>query len=245
MKKTFHSGMMVQPGRKVRAVIMIGAAEMKDLLVIDFEMCEVDRNVIKNTGVYLEHEIIQIGAVILNEKNKVTDHYSAYVKPHYGRITPIITELTGIIDMDVERAPELAEALKKFTNWVGDRDVTAASWSDTDQIQVSLEMEQKHIKNNRMMELIGGWVDLQKSYDDLIGVHWSTALGKALRNEKIETVGREHDGEVDAWNTALLIGELRKAGRELVIEPIEQSIEYHDEEPAESAFGNIFAQWKQ
>ncbi|MBQ0100045.1 MAG: hypothetical protein KBS39_00870, partial [Lachnospiraceae bacterium] len=90
---------------------MNGAAEMKDLLVIDFEMCEVDRNVIKNTGVYLEHEIIQIGAVILNEKNKVTDHYSAYVKPHYGRITPIITELTGIIDMDVERAPELAEAL--------------------------------------------------------------------------------------------------------------------------------------
>ena len=58
---------------------------MNDLLIIDFEMCEVDRAVIKNTGVYLDHEIIQIGAVILNEKNKITAEYSAYVKPHYGR----------------------------------------------------------------------------------------------------------------------------------------------------------------
>lgn len=217
---------------------------MNDLLVIDFEMCEVDRNVIKNTGVYLEHEIIQIGAVILNEKNRITDHYCAFVKPHYGHISDIIARLTGIIDLDVERAPELEEALKKFTNWLGDREVTAASWSDTDQIQVALEMEQKHIKNNRMQELIGGWVDLQKSYDDLIGVTHSTALSRAMKKENVVPEGREHDGEADAHNTALLIAALRKDGRDLVFAPIEDSVEYHDEEPEESAFGNLFAKLK-
>ena len=236
--------MIIQPGRKVRAVIMNGAAKMNDLLVIDFEMCEVDRNVIRNTGVYLEHEIIEIGAVILDGKNRITDSYRAYVKPKYGRITEIVSDLTGIIDMDLERAPGLEEALLKFAKWTEGKDLTAASWSDTDQIQLSVEMEQKQIKNPRMLELIGGWVDLQKSYDTFVGANRSTGLARALKNEGVTPEGREHDGADDARNTALLIASMRKAGKELVFEPIEESIEYTDEIPEESAFGSIFAKWK-
>ena len=214
-----------------------------NLLVIDLEMCEVDKNLFSKAGIYLDHEIIQIGACILNEKNKITEEYSAYVKPQYGTITPFISELTGIIDMDVEKAPELAKALRKFCEWLKDKDVIPCSWSDTDLIQLTLEMEQKKIKNDRIDTLTENWVDIQKSYDSLKGSNRSTALEKAMKAENVRPEGRAHDGCADAHNTALLIAELRKQGNELSLEPVNQNVEYTDTsvDGEETAFGSIFA----
>lgn len=218
---------------------------MNDLLVIDFEMCEVDRTVTKGTGVYLDHEIIQIGAVILNEKNRITDEYRAYVKPHYGTISKTISDLTGIIEMDVANAPELEAALKKFSNWIGNKEVTACSWSDSDEVQLSVEMEQKEIRNERISGLLEDWVDLQASYDKFTGATRSTALSRALKAQDVKPEGREHDGAADARNTALLIAKMRKDGKELEFTPLNESFEYTDsEEEGESAFGNIFANFK-
>ena len=214
-----------------------------DLLVIDFEMCEVDKNLYSKAGVYLDHEIIQIGACILNSKNKITEEYSAYVKPHYGQITPFITELTGILEMDVEKAPELPKALRKFCEWLRGKEVIPCSWSDTDLTQLSFEMEQKGIRNEEIQGMLDNWVDIQKSYDELVHSPRSTALERAMKAEGVRPEGRQHDGCADAHNTALLIAELRKQKKELSLEPVNQSVEYTDtaDEEEETAFGSIFA----
>jgi len=216
---------------------------MENLLVIDLEMCAVDRNVIKGRKICLDAEIIQIGAVLLGKKNRIVDEWKSFVKPEYGNLDEFIEGLTGIKEVDLLYAPKLADALKKMSNWLAGREVTAASWSASDQVQLSVEMEQKKIENPVISKLLDGWVDLQQSYDKMTGAKYSTALERAMRAENYRPEGRAHDGADDAKNTALLIAKLLNEGKELEFEPLNQTFEYHDEEE-ESFSSNPFASFK-
>lgn len=213
---------------------------MNDLLVIDLEMCAVDRNVIKGRKIYLDAEIIQIGAVILGKKNRIVDEWKSYVQPEYGNLDDFIEGLTGIKEIDLRFAPKLEDALKKMSNWLAGRKVTAASWSETDQVQLSVEMEQKGIKNEVISGLLEDWVDLQKGYDRLRNNRYSTALERAMKAENYRFDGRAHDGADDAKNTALLIAKLYSEGEELELEPLGKSMEYHDADEEEFS-SNPFA----
>lgn len=217
---------------------------MADLLVIDLEMCRVDRNVTRGSGVYLDHEIIQIGACILGKKNRIRDEWKSYVRPEYGNLDSCISELTGIKEIDLSMAPVLSDALKKMAGWINRRELTAVSWSDTDQIQLSVEMEQKRISNDTVEKLLESWVDIQKSYDTLMHKNRSTSLENAMRAEGIKPEGRQHDGADDAKNTALLIAKLFEDGKELEMEPINQTFEYHDDSEDDfhqSPFAGLFS----
>lgn len=213
---------------------------MENLLVIDLEMCKVDRNVIRGRKIYLDSEIIQIGAVILGKKNRIVDEWKSYVQPEYGNLDEFIETLTGIKDIDLRYAPKLADALKKMSNWLAGRTVTASSWSVSDEVQLSVETEQKKIENPVIAGLLENWVDLQKSYGRARGAKNAMALEKAMRAEDIRPEGRAHDGADDAKNTALLIAKLLSDGVELEFEPINSTFEYHDEEE-ESFTNNPFA----
>ena len=65
-------------------------------------------------------EIIEIGAVKLNEQYQQVGKYSRYVHPVLADITPRTTEITGITGEDVEGAKDLPEALAEFIEWIGD-----------------------------------------------------------------------------------------------------------------------------
>ena len=70
-----------------------------------------------------EHEIIQIGAVLASDEG-VLDEFETLVRPQ-RRLPPRITELTGLEYGDLEHAPRLEDALRKFFEWVGDRPMIA------------------------------------------------------------------------------------------------------------------------
>ena len=212
---------------------------MQDLLIIDLEMCRVDRNVIKGRGVYLDYEIIEIGAVILGKKNRIRDEFKTYVRPEYGNLDEFISDLTGIREIDLGFAPALKEALEKLAGWLQGREITACSWSDTDLIQLSVEMEQKKIENAEIRRLLDGWVDLQRSYDMITGAGRPTSLERAMRAEGVRPEGRAHDGAADARNTALLIARLLADGKELEMHPVNEVLEYHDEDDG-ACSGNPF-----
>ena len=217
---------------------------MADLLVIDLEMCKVDRNVTKGSGVYLDHEIIEIGACILGKKNRIRDEWKSYVRPQHGSLDSYISELTGIKDIDLSMAPVLSDALKKMAAWINGRELTAVSWSDTDEVQLSVEMEQKGIRNEVIEKLLTDWVDVQKSYDELTHSNKATSLENAMHAEGVRSSGRMHDGADDAKNTALLIAKLLEEGKELSMEPINQTFEYHDDSNDEfnvSPFAGLFS----
>lgn len=91
-----------------------------DYLVIDLEMCRV-KKLYRKTYKYAS-EIIQIGAVLLDEGFNRTATMCEYVNPEYGVLDNFIESMTGIKNRDIKQAPKLTEALEHLSDWLGDRE---------------------------------------------------------------------------------------------------------------------------
>lgn len=176
---------------------------MKYYLVIDLEMCMVKGSAKKKMKGE-KQEIIQIGAVMLDHKHRIIDEFSSFVKPEYGKVDEFIENLTGITQDDVEQAPILRSALMKFADWIGERQATVLSWSDSDYHQLQNEMRVKKIKHHKIQDLLDGWVDFQRSFDQMLGLKNQYALEDAMNISRLQAMGRMHDGLCDAYNTARL-----------------------------------------
>lgn len=84
---------------------------MSKYVIVDLEMCNVNS---KETE--LRHEIIQIGAVLLDESYNIISNYMTYVSPQFGQINKFIENLTGIHQTDVRNAPVLKELWNTLSN---------------------------------------------------------------------------------------------------------------------------------
>ena len=83
-------------------------------------------------------EIIEIGAVKLNEKLEIVDDFCQFVRPKlHPEISPFCTKLTSIVQDDIEDAPLFDEAIELFEDWVGFDDTRAMlmSWGEFDRRQ--------------------------------------------------------------------------------------------------------------
>ncbi len=182
---------------------------MKQYVVIDLEMCMVKGAEIKKMR-GMRHEIIQIGAVLLNDSYHITDEYVTYVKPEFGKLDDFISDLTGIAESDLEKAPTLRGALMKLAAWIGNHDVTILSWSDSDYHQLEDEMRVKKIQHHRIQDLLENWIDFQRSFDQMLGLERQYSLKEAMKIANLCYLGRMHDGLCDAYNTARLFAKIHK-----------------------------------
>lgn len=199
---------------------------MKHYIVLDLEMCMVKGSGIKKMK-GMRHEIIQIGAVMLNDSYHIMDEFVTYVSPEYGQLDDFISDLTGIVEADLGRAPTLRDALMKLVAWIGNRDVTILSWSDADYHQLEDEMRVKKIKHHKIQDLLENWIDFQHSFDQMLGLERQYSLKEAMKIGNLCYLGRMHDGLCDAYNTARLFAKIHKqAVFRLELVPI---IEYAEE----------------
>ena len=184
---------------------------MKANVVIDIEMCVVQKEYQWKDYPY-EHEIIQIGAVMMDEGYEITDEFSTYVRPQYGRIDHFIQELTGIGDKEIMEAPSLEEALDHMVSWLSGYEVTFYSWSRTDYVQITREIQAKGMDEEKLAVLLDKehWVDYQQTAGKRFGKPWRMSLEDALMFAEVEPEGKQHDGLVDAKNTARLIAKMEK-----------------------------------
>ena len=90
-------------------------------LVIDLEMCKVPKDY-RNKNYKYASEIIQIGAVLLDERYRRRDEICLYVHPEHGVIDNFIANMTGIKNRQIKNAPKLRERLLELTEWIGDRE---------------------------------------------------------------------------------------------------------------------------
>ena len=64
----------------------------------------------------------------------------------------------------------------------------------------------------------------------MTGSEYSKSLADAMTSESVDVEGRLHDGSVDAFNTAKLIGKIRASGEQaLQAEAIEKKTEYTED----------------
>lgn len=177
-------------------------------VVVDLEMCKVTK--IQRTKEFkLGSEIIQIGAVLLDDDNNEIDSFSTYVKPAFGRLNNFITNLTGITEYDLKDAPLLESALTEFMEWVPN-DAIAVSWSHSDDNQIRKEVLAKNIDIVGLSELLDSWEDCQATFSEKMNAEKAYNLTEALNIADIYYEDGAHDGLVDAKNTALLYAKMER-----------------------------------
>lgn len=177
-------------------------------VIVDLEMCNVTK-IQKNKEYRYGSEIIQIGAVLLDENNEIIDEFSSFVSPKYGRLDGRITKLTGITEYNLKDAPDLKDALTAFMNWLPE-DVIAVSWSHTDDLQIKHEIKAKGIEVEGLSDLLSTWEDCQMTFSKKLGKHEQISLSNALVMADIYYEDGAHDGLVDAKNTALLYAKMQR-----------------------------------
>lgn len=170
-------------------------------LVIDLEMAgkkwvDEERHI---------REIIQIGAVLLNDNNEQIVTFEKLVKPVYCTVTKRIENLTGLTNEMLDNELEFEEAIKQMLDILPkDEDVQLLTWSDSDTIAILNEMEIKNINNDKLKSLCENYIDIQKEFSKKLNFESILNLEKALNLVGIDFEGKAHGALVDAINTAKL-----------------------------------------
>ena len=172
-------------------------------IVIDLEMNPVKRE-LKDVRRFLLDEVIEFGAVKLNENYVPIEEFQCYVRPQFGEINKHITKLTGITWETVENEKNFADSFRKFFDWIGTWDMKIYSWSSSDIKQLKSECSYK-IPDFDIKRLESQWIDIQKEFDDRIGLHSNLALKHAVGAMNRDFKGTQHTALADAANTAAIL----------------------------------------
>lgn len=192
---------MIQYSRTV-CIVPNGGIVVRHIF-LDFEMNPIAA-ANRNPDDPVRHEIIEIGAVRLDESYRLVERYDRFVRPERNTITKKITALTGITQDDVENAPILADAIEEFAEWIGEGPVRIYSWSDTDRSQLFGECDLKDIY---IPDPFFRWMDFQRVYTRLVGLsrRSNLSLQNAMGSVEQTFEGRQHRAVDDAEMSASLL----------------------------------------
>ena len=178
-------------------------------IFIDLEMHPIPR-ALKEQREICTQEIIEIGAVTLDDDNREIDSFCEFVRPDYvPRIYTKFQKLTGIATADIEQASPLPEVLPRFVKWCGE-DYEIFSWSDSDIGQIMNETTLKNLADlPGLRYMYNHWHDFQQEFCELLHLQKVMNLGRAVTLAGLDFSGREHDGLADARTTSRLYVESR------------------------------------
>jgi len=151
-----------------------------------------------------EMEIIEIGAVIVDEKSlEPVDEFQKFVRPvRHPTLTTFCRELTGIVQADVAAAVGVAEAMSQLTAWMTNfPDAVFCSWGEFDRRQFERDCAFHNVEwpfGNRH-------VNLKKRYSDRYGLKRGQGFGEALRKHNLTFEGQPHRGIDDARNIVRML----------------------------------------
>ena len=206
-------------------------------LVIDLEM----------NGMFTEEipmgEIIEIGAVVLNEEFEIVDKYSTYIKPNNLRISQGVQRLTNITEEKLVKAPNIKEALENLLQITPDiNNTTLYTWSDSDTNAIECELNSKNIQIKDIKRLCNNYIDIQEIFGERVGIENRLNLTKALNMIGLEFNGREHGALADAINTAQILKEIET--NQDIKKTIDNINGYMQSEPLTASIASLFSNIK-
>ena len=152
--------------------------------------------------VNIRGEIIQIGAVRINEEQFVEDEFQIMIKPKYYRhLNRRVSKLTGIKEAKLrEEGVSFPEAIELFRRWCGE-DIVFLTWG-FDDIGILRE-------NLRLFGLGEDWTERWFNAQMIFnaqtdGSTSQKALKTAMEMFSIEATRPAHDALGDAYHTALI-----------------------------------------
>ncbi len=130
------------------------------------------------------NEIIEIGAVKLDEQLNEISTFSELIKPVISKkLRSRIKNLTNITNDDVRSGKPFADVINDFKDWVGD-DVVVMSWGDTD-IRTLLT-NYKYFLKKESIDFIKEYADLQKYCQCFINMENVQQAGLSYAAECLE-----------------------------------------------------------
>ena len=137
------------------------------------------------------NEIIEIGAVRLDEKLQPSGEFHAVIRPQVSaELSSIVRDLTSITPEQLEKeGVPFPTAMEKLQEWLHSRDAVILTWSTTD-LLVMMENCRYYYEDDRL-PFLERYADLQVYSQQRMGVGTAQqiALGKAC-----ELLGIDEDG---------------------------------------------------
>ena len=177
-------------------------------IVVDLEWNQAmssKSSVFNKLPIKLRGEIIEIGAVKLDENLQPAEEFTIDVKPvYFKRMHYKVKKLTGFDKERLAKGYSFRDAFEKFREWCGD-DVTFLTWGCDDRGI----MEQNIIIHDLDWDWIANWINLQLIYNmQTDGDKNQKSLATAMEHFNIEQTRVAHDALGDAYNTALVCTKL-------------------------------------
>ena len=162
-------------------------------------------SVFNKLPIHLGGEIIEIGAVKLDENMMPGEEFTIDVKPvYFRRMHYKVKMITGFDTERLAQGVSFPEAMERFREWCGDG-VKFITWGCDDQ---SI-FEQNIIIHDLDWDWIGEWINLQLIYNLQTGGDKNQkSLASAMEYFGIEQTRVAHDALGDAYNTALVVTKL-------------------------------------
>lgn len=170
---------------------------------MDLEWNQCSKGKRKEVG-EIPFEIIEIGAVKLNEKFEIIGDFSEKIKPQiYKKIDPYVGEIISITMEDLQNCRKFSEVIEDFLLWCGE-DFVFCTWGTMDLTELQRNMD--YYKMKVISEKPFFYYDVQKLFEVFFDEEKSTRnLAFAVDYFHLEQREEFHTAINDARYTALIM----------------------------------------
>lgn len=175
-------------------------------IIYDLEFNQAFEKGAKNST--LPFEIIQIGALKINEDMEIIDSFNRLIKPTlYTEIHPYVENLTKITTDMVNTNDSFPEVYDDFVKFIGKEDFVSCVWGVCD-IRELIKNIQYH--NLNLLDDFKTYIDIQNFVCKLLKCHKGVKIGlkDAVEYFKIPIDSEFHDASNDAYYTAEIFKKL-------------------------------------
>lgn len=122
------------------------------------------------------NEIIEIGAVKLDEGLNVIDTFTRLIRVQIGKkLRGSVKRLTNITNEDISSGTQFAQVFAEFGRWLGSGETTMLTWGDGD-IRVLID-NYRYLKGIETIPFLSSYADLQKLFQNVYKTSSSKQIG--------------------------------------------------------------------
>ena len=130
------------------------------------------------------NEIIEVGAVKVDEQMRIVDTFRAAIKPVVSKkLSTIVTDLTNITAEELEDGTTFVGMMRQLSRWMGPEPSAVLTWSTTDLLVL---MENcRYFTGRQEIPFLQNYMDFQVYAQQHMGVDTSQQLGLARAGEML------------------------------------------------------------
>lgn len=131
------------------------------------------------------NEIIEVGAVMLDDELNTIDQFSCLIKAQIGKkLRGNIKRLTSITNEDIKNGVVFTRAMSSFRDWIGSEENVILSWGDSD-IRVLIE-NFKYLNGIDNVPFLSNYANAQSYVQSMLKVSKSHQIGLSAAAELLE-----------------------------------------------------------